>query len=380
LTTLGATKSGPEKPATRIAGLDIMRAVAILFVLNTHCGGVFCAWLGLQPYITSSLSGFFGVELFFVLSGYLIGKLLIDILDRGATWRAWRVFMVRRWLRTLPLYYLCIVILSLIWRPGFWLPGYARLLHALPYFLTLTQSFAWPLKEDWFTASWSLAVEEWFYLLYSGLLFVCASRLRASLAFWIATAIFLLLPLYLRSLQPTHADFDQVISKEVIYRLDATGFGVVVAWLASRHPGMLRPKWLLLGAGLVLVVYDWRMALSATYMPFNRHTFNTVFFDMVSLGFAMMLPAALGCTGSYGLLGRIAGAISRQSYALYLFHLPVLEIIGAYREKLHLPAGGAILVSVSLFWGAAYLSAKWFEGPILRLRPAQGERTGLAAA
>ncbi len=348
-----------------------MRAVAILLVMNSHCGAVFCAWAGLQPYVISSLTGFFGVELFFVLSGYLIGGLLIDIIDRGVTWRAWRIFMVRRWLRTLPLYYLCILILSLIWRPGFWLPGYARLFHALPYFLTLTQNLAWPFRENWFGVSWSLSVEEWFYLLYSALLFACATRLRVSLAFWITTMLFLLVPLYLRWLQPAHVDFDEVISKEVIYRLDATGFGVVVAWLASRHPWLLRPAWLLLILGLLAEFFNWRMAISAAYVPFNRHIFNTVFFDLVSLGFALMLPAAYGFKRRFGLLGWVAAVISRQSYALYLLHLPVLEIFGAYRDRLHMPVAVDILIAVALFWGLAYLSARWFEAPILRLRPRQ---------
>jgi len=123
--------------APRNAGLDVVRAVAIFLVLVGHCGAFFAAWYGVAFLWQLAVGGFYGVELFFVLSGLLIGRILIGILDAGPTWRAWRVFMTRRWMRTLPVYFLWLAVLALVWPPpdrGLWT--------VLPWYLTMTQNLA----------------------------------------------------------------------------------------------------------------------------------------------------------------------------------------------------------------------------------------------
>jgi peptidoglycan/LPS O-acetylase OafA/YrhL len=150
--------------APRSAGLDLVRAIAILLVLLGHCGAFFAWWYGIAFPWQLAVGGFYGVELFFVLSGLLIGRLLIDILDRGPTPRAWLVFMTRRWMRTLPLYFLWLFVLAAFWPPHG--PEGSTLWRVLPWFVTMTQNLAWGRVDSWFGVSWSLAVEEWFYLLF----------------------------------------------------------------------------------------------------------------------------------------------------------------------------------------------------------------------
>ena len=139
-----------------------MRATAIVFVLASHCGDTFAGWLGGRAPEWLSVSGFFGVELFFVLSGFLIGRLLLGIIAEPPSLRAWGVFMARRWMRTLPIYLLWIAVLAVIWPPRPW--------DQVLRYATLTQNLAWPMPSGWFGVSWSLTVEEWFYLLFSALL------------------------------------------------------------------------------------------------------------------------------------------------------------------------------------------------------------------
>ena len=95
-------------------GLDAVRATAILLVLIAH-GTQFIAstisGFGLNPADLSWPPGFVGVELFFCLSGYLIGRILLEIERRGASLGDVRRFLVRRWLRTLPLYFLVLAAL-----------------------------------------------------------------------------------------------------------------------------------------------------------------------------------------------------------------------------------------------------------------------------
>jgi peptidoglycan/LPS O-acetylase OafA/YrhL len=148
---------------SRVFGLDFLRAAAILLVIVAHSSFMFLplthrleAWWML---------GHLGVELFFVLSGFLIGGILATQAQtaRFAVGRFW----VRRWLRTLPNYYLFLIINIVLarWIEGSW-P------HAAPYAVFL-QNFAWP-QPLFFIESWSLAVEEIFYLIAP--LLLCGGR------------------------------------------------------------------------------------------------------------------------------------------------------------------------------------------------------------
>jgi peptidoglycan/LPS O-acetylase OafA/YrhL len=160
-----ATDVSVTDRGTRNLGLDVVRAVAVSMVLITHWGAVISWWIGLQWPRIIALSGFFGVELFFALSGFLIGLLLLELIERDASAHGWWRFMMRRWLRTLPLYGLCLAGLAIFWRPA------GNLLAYLAHYGTLTQNLLWSMPDDnWFGVSWSLSVEEWFYLLFSVLL------------------------------------------------------------------------------------------------------------------------------------------------------------------------------------------------------------------
>ncbi|MGI4978660.1 MAG: acyltransferase family protein, partial [Janthinobacterium lividum] len=141
--------------ARRILGLDVVRACAIALVMASHFSDVFAAFWARHPPAFVSLAGVFGVELFFVLSGFLIGTLLVRAAATAPGWPGWRAFMLRRWLRTLPLYAAWIALMAVFWPPADGRLGW----HLLRY-LTLTQNLAWPMPADnWFGVSWSLAIE-----------------------------------------------------------------------------------------------------------------------------------------------------------------------------------------------------------------------------
>jgi peptidoglycan/LPS O-acetylase OafA/YrhL len=316
-------------------------------------------------------AGFFGVELFFVLSGFLIGRLLIDILDRGSSPRAWLVFMVRRWMRTLPLYYVCVAILLLTWSPQYWQPDHRLLWRDLPWFLTLTQNLAWRMVDNWFSVSWSLTIEEWFYLLFSGLLFAAATLAGRRMAVWGTVLLFLVVPALLRWRLPDSTNWDEVTSKVVLYRLDAIAFGVVVAWMHMRRVVATRYPGLLLAAGLLIILLFWGGALDRLLRP-PAHWRKTFMFDVASLGFALWLPAAAAVRWRpHRWLAAPAQALSRQSYAIYLTHLTLIEMVNFYRTSLHLSASIAIIVTITATYGLSYLSYRFLERPILALRPQQ---------
>jgi peptidoglycan/LPS O-acetylase OafA/YrhL len=367
---MGRPGVGAEGGIDRSVGLDIVRSLAILFVLMSHFGTYFASWYGASLPLRFAVGGFFGVELFFVLSGFLIGRLLINILDTGVSRRAWLVFMTRRWMRTLPLYFVCLAILALLWPPEFWVAGHAALWRDLPWFITLTQNLAWPMVGGWFGVSWSLTVEEWFYLSFYGLLFLGALRAGGRLAFWGTVVLFLVAPAWLRWSLPDSVNWDEVTSKVVIYRLDAIAFGVVAAWMYARKVKMVQYPRALLVVGLMIIVLFWGGWLM-DLLHMRGHVRATFMFDVASLGFALCMPAAAMHWRSPQWLAGVATALSQRSYALYLIHLSLVEILTFYRLPVRLGNAGAAIATVAIAYGLADLSFRFFESPLLRLRPSQ---------
>jgi peptidoglycan/LPS O-acetylase OafA/YrhL len=95
-------------------------------------------------------------------------------------------------------------------------------------------------------------------------------------------------------------------------------------------------------------------------------------FDVASLGFALWLPAAAAVRWRpHRWLAAPAQALSRQSYAIYLTHLTLIEMVNFYRTSLHLSASIAIIVTITATYGLSYLSYRFLERPILALRPQQ---------
>ncbi|MBM3853598.1 MAG: acyltransferase, partial [Verrucomicrobia bacterium] len=155
-----------SRRASRSAELDGLRGVAIALVLWHHLGASALpfgadSWLGWVR-AASSLAGA-GVDLFFVLSGYFIGGILIDHRESP---RLARVFYLRRALRILPLYAVTLAVIFTLVALG--APGSWQEFPAWIYGLFLTNfALAWAQHWDWLPLSvlWSLAVEEQFYLL-----------------------------------------------------------------------------------------------------------------------------------------------------------------------------------------------------------------------
>ncbi len=151
--------------AQRVFGLDLMRAAAILIVVDAH------ATIALKNYYAGAFWHHLlpdGVELFFVLSGFLIGGILIRTYEKEGRFdgRLLLNFWTRRWFRTLPNYYL--VLLGLIvftllraWRSG--LPHTLPPTGTLATYFVFGQNFARDVS-PFFPETWSLAIEEWSYL------------------------------------------------------------------------------------------------------------------------------------------------------------------------------------------------------------------------
>lgn len=357
------SNSGPL--SGRNLGLDLIRALAILLVLVSHCGNLFAEFYGAVSPNYVAISGMFGVELFFVLSGFLIGNLLLRIVRSEPNWRSWLVFMVRRWMRTLPLYFIWMGVLLLIW------PPLDHTLSHVFHYATLTQNLFWRMPHDkWFGVSWSLTVEEWFYLLFSAALIGSVAVTGTRKCVWYVIALFIVVPVAARLILPPTGEWSQTTYETVWLRLDAIAYGVVLAKLGDTRAALFRHPWLALGFGVAMIAFVWVQG-SVQPLPIPGPLFLAVILTMTSTGFALCFPAALRLVGGRNWLAWGIRQISAQSYGLYIMHLSILELFGYRVHERQLSAAMGIVLVLVLSFGLSYVSFRYLESPILARRPRQ---------
>jgi peptidoglycan/LPS O-acetylase OafA/YrhL len=356
----------PGGAALRNPGLDAARLSAALMVVICHAVVVIFPLYGWAPPVPVMLAGYFGVELFFVLSGFLIGGLLLDVAATDPTPRGWLVFMVRRWMRTLPLYYLWIGVLFVVE------PPHGDLVRHLLAYGTATQNLAWPMPHDeWFNQSWSLTIEEWFYLLFSAALLCAAARAPARTVAWPVIGAFILLPLLGRLLAPPPADFQRDIYHVAVLRLDAIAYGVALAKLRADGSRLFqygRPAFLL---GCAVIASFWIQDSTGLWFRLTPGQYHAVQLTGTSIGFCLILVGMLSWHSRGSMSSRLITAGSEISYGLYIMHLTILEQVLFHAQLNNINQTLAILIAFMLMFAIPYASFRWFEQPILALRPRQ---------
>ncbi len=206
-------------------GLDVMRTIAITLVLAIH---LIVNFFSFDPGLFWYLA-YLGVDIFFVLSGFLIGQLLINSIDSSGRFTFFGLsrFLVRRWMRTVPLYYFILLLNFVIaytcyhsnnnfdFRYIFWLQNLVG------------------VPPSFFGESWSLSIEEWFYVMFPlGMLFCLRISKGKKHAFnlLIYTLLFIITGNCLR-LAYGQEGYNEFIV--VICRLDVIAYGVLFAVLES---------------------------------------------------------------------------------------------------------------------------------------------------
>jgi peptidoglycan/LPS O-acetylase OafA/YrhL len=123
-------------------------------------------------------------------------------------------------------------------------------------------------------------------------------------------------------------------------------------------------------AGLLLILGIWSGCFDR-HLSVDPQVRRTLLFDVGSVGFALCLPAAAALRWLPRLPAAIVTAISTQSYAIYIVHLSVLEIVGAAKDRWHAPIWLAAGLSLVVIWSLSWASWRWIEAPILARRPTQ---------
>ena len=331
-----AALAAPVSSATskRVFGADLMRAIAILIVIIPHGLNAFSTPIHNRLGQVGLLGGTMGVEIFFVLSGFLIGSILLSLAPDFNNIRVLPSFWLRRWFRTLPNYYLFIIInivLILLLFPKQTIPNIA------PY-LVFSQNWLWPNPLGFFQEAWSLAVEEWFYLLFPISLFLIY-RLSKSFttAFLLSAVIFIIIPTLVRvqmAFMPNLINWDENFRKVMFIRLDAIMYGVLAAWIKKRFlANWIKFRIPFLVIGSLILFFTWLFALQQT---FNTSFFaKTFLFSLISIGVACTLPVCDQWTISKeNVLTRLIRSIALWSYSMYLSNLLIVRVFIYIRPKI----------------------------------------------
>jgi peptidoglycan/LPS O-acetylase OafA/YrhL len=370
-----------QEPAHRgfIPALDGLRGVAILLVLIHHFT-LYRPTRGIDHWIAAvPVGGWTGVEVFFVLSGFLITGILID--SREST-HYFKSFYARRSLRIFPLYYL-VLFVALVLLP------LSPVLHTVivgpypnppswPYWTYLTNFSVSDrdLVHGWIDVAWSLAIEEQFYIVWALVVYFCPPKWLG----WLCAAIIVSEPIARTIAREQNVP---VLSVYVLtwFRLDGLATGALLAWL-SRRGGLERlsraatPAFVCGLAGFVAIV---RYGGDAWWWVAGM---QQVGYSLVALMGAAMLIAAV-CKPADSLWTRALSAgwlraFGKYSYCLYLTHLPVMRLMREYVfNPFDYPAlmiapwiGQAAFFAVATIpsFALAWVSWRLFEEPILRLK------------
>ncbi|MBI5219251.1 MAG: acyltransferase [Bacteroidia bacterium] len=218
------------KLKNRVFGLDLLRSVAILIVVLGHSSPLISGYFKSFPYLPS----LDGVDLFFVLSGFLVGTIIIKIFDNAQSFEFKDTlnFLVRRWFRTLPNYFLFLTVNIVLIYFGL-IKGCLN--HFFITYVFFFQNFFKPF-DFLFWESWSLSVEEWFYLLFPFAMMAIYKffkyRIKVKNIILTGIVIFIVCPLIYRISQyDTFKSWDLYYRKLVLTRLDTIGFGLLAAYL-----------------------------------------------------------------------------------------------------------------------------------------------------
>ena len=352
-------------PQGRRFGLDVLRAIAVMCVVVAHFTPlVFVEWSSNRDIFRWLVYlGAVGVDIFFALSGYLIGGILLRTLTRMNDFTVVSRFWMRRWLRTLPAAYVSALMLWVV-APPLNVRDYLASIFFVgtinPYNISSEIPF-------W----WSLGAEEVFYVLFPLIIYFFIKKFPQYRAFALAITLIVVVSIVNRLVIPQLIDpfYWKSIDFLIYARLDSMIWGVLIVWIRIARPSWFArlaqygyaPGVALLWAGVMLSLDRYRWPLVTVLLG---HMFITI-------GAALLLPAIESlATLGWRMLDRVVAWIALISYSLYLYHV----MMAIFLERAFTPAttwpmlGALFCAYTALTFGAATLSYYFVEAPVLRWR------------
>ena len=357
----------------KLFGLDHLRSLAIILVFMYHFGRMFP-----HPEWTNTISefGWTGVDLFFVLSGYLIASQLFANIGKGKK-IVLKEFFIKRFFRIIPAY---LVVVALYF---FFQSIHEReALAPLWKYLTFTQNLGLDSHtQGTFSHAWSLCVEEQFYLMLPLTLVVLVYFNAIKRGFVILISLFVvgfLLKLYLWysmvlpfADQPgSGANWFKWIYYPTYCRLDGLLVGISIAAI-FQFKSTARERIQQYGNHFILLSLF--VLTGAYFLSINMGSFNTTVygFPMVAIGYGLMVVGAVSPTSFlYKFDSKITAKIAVLSYGIYLIHKFVIHLTQEQFSKMNIDSDSNLMFLICILTTvlAAILLNRIIERPFLTLR------------
>jgi peptidoglycan/LPS O-acetylase OafA/YrhL len=353
------------QPRHRFAELDGLRGIAIGMVIALHLiiRPNYAAW---EQLLGGSITRLLdmtwaGVDIFFVLSGFLIGGIIID---NRASRNFYFAFYSRRTARIFPAYFLLLTLAFLPLGPL----GVQANAGAVPFgaYATFTANLftsAGHAPSYWLGPLWSISIEEQFYILAP----LCMRLVPGVLTPWLLIAVVAASAALRTSWSLGLVEHSFSYWDFTLTRLDGLGLGVLAAWLV-REPGFVhwaaaRTRWLswlligLIGLGAWFSQQPNRLLLGPGILALSLTAFVCIL--LLQINPATRMASVLRV--------RPLVALGRYSYFLYLFHMPVFWVVQAVLPRDSFAAAPVIAVSLMLVGTLAVISWRFLESPIIGL-------------
>ncbi len=373
----------PGPPADghdHIQTLDGMRGIAVLAVLIFHLAWEFPEEGAIAMQLKRVFfSGWIGVDLFFVLSGFLITRGLVAPSAKPLGTRM-KMFWMRRVLRIFPLYYAFIIVGSVIGLiVGGWIPGPAYWLYMQNYVLAFDDH-----ELRWTAHFWSLAIEEQFYFVWPVVALVTSNKRLVPLTIGLILAcVAFRAGFTLKSHIWDPLTTVKFAYRATITRADGLLLGALVALLQRESSHTISHLWRRLRFPIFVMTGFATLALYAVAKGLNgydRRVISAGYF-LLALFFAsavsMCADERIGARTKAFLSSKVLVSCGKVSYGMYIFHWPLLVLSIPWLKRTQEPLGqfgriGLNLAFISgaivLIWGAAQLSFRFFENPFLKLK------------
>ena len=294
--------------------------------------------------------------MFFILSGFVLAPQIIWCINHAPFKKNFSIFMMRRWLRTIPSYTAALVTISFV-ASGAGVTDFVQYLFYVQNFFSIT------VDNDYYSVSWSLSVEEWFYVVFPVFLYVLHKK--ASLSITACVIIFVIFFSINRYLFVDYLKFEEDVRRLVAFRLDSIAFGFMLyiyQWQLRRiHISVLATICVL---SLIAALYTTGQFVN------GGEQVGLMFFYVTPLFASSMILIFLKANKKIferSILKQFSYFIGSISYPIYLFHMLVISLMVINKVEIHSFSNFIVFLTLTVILSFAFHI--YYEKPILKCRP-----------
>ncbi len=329
--------------------IEFLRGILALIVATCHFLLINSENINFE--VISSLS----VEIFFVISGFVLAPQILRIFNTSK-FINFRIFLTRRFLRTVPIYLFYLILIS-IFLGEIFTKNFFKHFFFIQNFLEISQ------ENDYYPIAWSLSVEEWFYLLFIPFLFLTNKFLQKEVAYYLIFWIFIFFFIRLIYFLNNDFSFGQDIRRITLFRLDAISFGIIF-YIYKQYIIELLNKFKKFAFFFLFILY---------LIFVNNIGTNSVFISQILLLICNLF--SIICFYFFiteenffkKKLKKISIFLGRVSYSIYLSHLLIILVLKKFNLLEFSFLSFLLFLTSTIF--ISFLSRSLIEEPLLTLRP-----------